>query len=384
MTQIERNRFSNGPRRRGAIVVLVAFMIVIFLIAAAFSIDVAYMQCVRAELRAATDAAAQAGVEALSRTQDKVEARTAAKQIAKQNYVAGDKLLLRNTDIEFGRSDSNGDGTYSFVKNATPYNSVRINAKRTEGSRSGVVSLFLGGLLGTPSFDPQCSATASHLDQDICLVIDRSHSMCWDLSSNEWSYPEGNYWSHYCEPPHETESRWAANENAVGVFVNALNSTEPIEHVALVTFGSDGWICSQYNHASTLEADLNSDYSAIPTRLAALGSVKMPGGTNIAAGIDRAVTVLTSNTARAYAQKTIIVMTDGRWTHGSNPATAATTAGSQGIRVHTITFSDQADQSAMATVASNGGGKHFHAPDSDALEDIYEEIALTLPVVLTQ
>lgn len=378
------NTFGSHKKRRGAIVVLVAFMVVVILVAAAFSIDVAYMQCVRAELRAATDASAQAGVEALSRTQSKSEARIAAKTVAKNNYVAGARLKIRNSDVKFGRSDSNGDGTYSFVQGGKPFNAVKVFGRRTEGSRSGVVSLFLGAILGTPTFHPECSAVASHLDQDVCLVIDRSHSMCWDLSSSEWSYPIGNYNSHYCKKPHATLSRWAANASAVDVFVNALEDTEPTEYVALVTFGSSGRICSQWNDESTIESTLSSDYDPIPARLAALGSVKMPGGTNIGAGIDAAVTVLTGDSARTYSQKTIIVMTDGRWTSGDNPTIAAQAAADMGIRVHTITFSDQADQTAMINVASMANGKHFHAPDSESLVAIYEEIALTLPVVLTK
>lgn len=372
------------PQRRGAIVVLVAFMVVVILVAAAFSIDVAYMQCVRAELRAATDSAAQAGVEALSRTQDQTEARTAAKKVARKNYVAGDRLLIRNKDVIFGRSDSNGDGTYSFVEDGEPFNSVKVVGSRAEGSRAGVVSLFLGGILGTPTFHPECSAIASHLDQDVCLVIDRSHSMCWDLSDSEWSYPVGDYDSHYCKKPHSSESRWAANASAVNVFVDALEGTEPTEYLALVTFGSSGWYCSNSFSGSTIESTLSSNYDPIPIRLAELGDNKMNGGTDIGAGIDAAVTVLTGNTARTYSQKTIIVMTDGRWTSGSNPIYAARDAAAAGIRVHTITFSDQADQTSMINVAAEANGKHFHAPDTETLEVIYEEIALTLPVVLTQ
>ena len=55
------------PRaRKGAMLVLVAVSLVLLLVAAAFSVDVAYMHLVREELHIATDAAAKAAVTGLS------------------------------------------------------------------------------------------------------------------------------------------------------------------------------------------------------------------------------------------------------------------------------------------------------------------------------
>src|SRR5262245_58435464 len=85
--------------RRGAIVVLVAIMIIVFLASVAFSVDVSYMQLTRTKLRAATDAAARAAGEGLSREQDIDYARQVAKDIAAANQVAGEPLLLDDSDI---------------------------------------------------------------------------------------------------------------------------------------------------------------------------------------------------------------------------------------------------------------------------------------------
>jgi len=85
--------------RRGAIVVLAALMMIVFLASVAFSVDVSYMQLTKAKLRSATDAAARAAGEALSRAQNLDDARQAAKDIAHANRVAGEPLLLD----EFGR-----------------------------------------------------------------------------------------------------------------------------------------------------------------------------------------------------------------------------------------------------------------------------------------
>ena len=69
-------------QRRGAMIVMIAIMLVAFLVTLALSIDIAYMQLTRTELRTATDAAARAGAEALSREQDVDIARKAIKRAA--------------------------------------------------------------------------------------------------------------------------------------------------------------------------------------------------------------------------------------------------------------------------------------------------------------
>ena len=47
----------NPSNRSGAMLVMVAFVLIIFLVIAAFCVDIAYMHMVRAEMRTAVDAA---------------------------------------------------------------------------------------------------------------------------------------------------------------------------------------------------------------------------------------------------------------------------------------------------------------------------------------
>ena len=54
------------------------------------------------------------------------------------------------------------------------------------------------------------------------------------------------------------------------------------------------------------------------------------------------------------------------------------------IVIHTVTFSAEADFTRMQDVANETGGQHFHAPNAAALEQIFREIASTLPVLLTE
>ena len=76
------NRTTNSrrakSRRTGAMLVLVAVTLIILLVTMAFTIDVAYMQLTRTELRTAIDAAARAGAESLSREQSTSKALAAA------------------------------------------------------------------------------------------------------------------------------------------------------------------------------------------------------------------------------------------------------------------------------------------------------------------
>jgi len=378
------NKKPKFQSRRGAIIVLVAILMVVFVAMAAFSVDVAHMHLVRTELRAATDAAARAGAEALSRLQDSDAAVNAAIAAGQRNTTAGTPLVLTQEDVILGSSSQQADGSWAFTAGAQPYTAIRVNGRRTSGSASGEVSLFFGRLLGVDSFAPVQVSTASQLDRDICIVLDRSGSMAFDLSGADWSYPAGmSYPDAYCTPPHPTLSRWAAAAASLDAFLFELTQTDQIEYASLVTFASPGNWCSGSYNASDIEVGLSADYTAVQNAMATRSTNPIPGGTSISSGIDSAVTVLTGPNTRPHAAKTIVIMTDGVHNWGRAPLDAAIDANAQKIVIHTITFSDGADQQQMIDVAAAANGNHYHAPDAQALEDAFREIALTLPVVLT-
>ncbi|MFV2069207.1 MAG: VWA domain-containing protein [Pirellulales bacterium] len=383
MTRTSKRRPGNRDRR-GAIVVFVAIMLMVFVAMAAFSVDVAYMQLSRTELRAATDASARAGAEALSRLQDSNAAVQAAIATAAQNITAGQPLILTENDVVLGSSSLQSNGSWNFTAGETPYNSIRVFGHRTSGSSFGEVSLFFGKALGVDSFAPTQISTASQLDRDICIVLDRSGSMAFDLSGIDWQYPPGlSYPDAYCEPPHPTLSRWAAAAVALGAFITELDGTDQIETLSLVTFASPGTWCGSSYNASDVEIGLTPDYSLVSNAMATRSSNPIPGGTSISSGLDDAIGVLTGSGNRPYAAKTIVLMTDGVHNYGPPPIESAQVAQAEGIVIHTVTFSDGADQQQMIAVAAATNGNHYHAPDAQALEAAFREIALTLPVVLT-
>jgi len=155
------NQRSAPSQRRGAIVLLVTAMLFVFVVMAALTVDVAYMQLIRTDLRIATDAAAKAGAEALARTEDIATARSAAKTAARRNTVGGQTFRIRNNDVQFGRVVENGIGGYDFDPTGTPANAVRVNGRLANGARTPARPLFFAPALGHDDFETQHFATAS-------------------------------------------------------------------------------------------------------------------------------------------------------------------------------------------------------------------------------
>lgn len=342
----QRRRYQvRRPVRRGTMVVLIAMLLVAFFITVIFSVDVAYMQLVNTQLRTATDAAAKAAVDTLSRTEDPALARQAAIDVAERNIVAGRPMLLDPADIEFGNSNVGLSGNVAtFTPNQTPFNAARIQGRKTDTSLAGGARLFFGGLLGRPRYETSLSATASRRDRDICLVIDRSGSMAG--------------------------TKIADLKSAIDVFLAALGETSQRESVGLAS----------YSTTPSRDNDLTDDLALISSTMQ---NMTAAGFTNIGGGMDIGREILQDGRDLDFVEKTMIVMTDGQHNTGTDPVEAADRCRDAGIVVHAITFGAGADQQRAQQVASSTGGTFNHAPTGDALRQIYREIALTLETQLT-
>jgi Ca-activated chloride channel homolog len=346
--RITDNRFSTSIKNRcGAMIVLIAVMFTILLITLAFSVDVAYMQLSRTELRAATDAAARAGTEALSRLQSESAARAAAINIAAENKVAGIPLVITNADITLGQTAINPSGVWNFNSGLTPENALRVSGERTSSSASGPISLFFGGMFGIYDYEPVQVAVASQLDRDIAIVVDRSGSM----GSN---------------------NRWSGLSDAMDVFLTEINNTEQTEYVSL----------SSYSTYPANNQNLTADTSLITS---AFSTLYPSGWTNIGGGLVMGTNSLKNDLlSRPYAAKTIILMTDGWHNIGTPPYNAANIAVNRNHTVHTIAFGAGANSALMEDIANQTGGKFFQPLTNQELIDTFREIALTLPVILTE
>jgi hypothetical protein len=188
--------------------------------------------------------------------------------------------------------------------------------------------------------------------------------------------------SRFCQPPNMVQSRWGALSVAVDRFTSALLTTLQSEHLGLVSYGSNYTSCGYTNYAATINQALSEDYTDATAALQNISGSKFNGMTDISAGILKGIEVLTSPQARPYAAKTMVLMSDGAYTQGVQPSTVAPQAAAEDIVIHTITFGE-ANPAEMQAIADATGGNHYIAPDAAALQDIFEEIALTLPVMFT-
>lgn len=160
------------------------------------------------------------------------------------------------------------------------------------------------------------------------------------------------------------------------VFNDFLQQTPQNEKISLATFST----------TSSQDVTLTYSTNAIESRLDDITNNFAGEYTAIGDGIGSGIALLTdSSRTRPFAKKTMIVMTDGIQNVGSDPVSQATIAyQNYGIVVHAITFSSGADQVAGAAIAAAGGGEHYHAASGAALIDVFEELARTLPTMLTR
>lgn len=349
--EFPRNGTPGQRHRRGAMVVLVAVVLIIMFIGAALAIDVAYMHLARAELRTATDAAARAGAEALGRLQDRDAATQAAIRVAAANEVAGQPLILTPGDIQFGSNSRSGSDRFQFHAGTGSTNSIRVLGRRTADSASGAVPLFFAPLLGTDGFEPVQASTATLSLREIALVLDVSGSM--GLES-------------------DGETRLAALKRAVSRFLDEIERVSPGAQVSLTT----------YSTSANQIIELTDDFEHIRETV---NDLRAGGRTAIGDALSVGSDSLVEDArVRPFADKSIVVMTDGNHNEGPSPDSTVSTAIARNQIVHTITFSDGANKALMRRVARRGKGIHVHADDNDDLTRAFEEIAQALAVILIE
>ncbi len=375
------------PDRAGTIMVLSAFMLAMLSIIAALCMNSAYISLAKAEMRLASDAAAKAASITYGMTGDIDTARLRGRQVCQRHTVAGDPLQIRNIDVDFGHASPDANGNYTFVINGTPTNSTQVHASFVRRAGSVAALPALGQFLDREEFELEEYSIATRVDNDICLVVDRSGSMAWDLTNDPYSYPsELNGHSiiqNYFLPPHATGSRWAALKSSIDSFLTVLDSNPYHPRVSLVSYASNFEFGLYNSVVSSIDQPLTHNFSEVRAKMSVLGTKPLIGNTNIAAGLrDGISTLLGTGTARSTATHNLVLLTDGVITQGDDPVELAALALTQNIKVHTITFSEQADQTLMQAVAAAGGGNHYHAPDSATLHTIFQQLAETLPAML--
>lgn len=376
--------------RSGAIIVIVIFAMVAVLFLSAMAINVAYIELTKSELRMATDAAAKASITTLGNSGDIESATQVAIRVAANHRVANIPLAITKADIEFGRSVKKGY-RYEFISMAPDTPSQTINAVRIKSTlgQSGRNVLAFSNFFESSRFNLQSQVSASKIDHDICIVVDRSSSMAWDLSNRAFSYPGELNGSpklqNFITPPHSTLSRWAALKSSIDLFLDLLRRNPFEPRVALVSYASNYQFGDHIVRVSTLDQTLTLNYGAISSSLDFYKTVPLIGATNISAGLSSAINHLNdSRFIRLTSQKTIILFSDGIFTEGADPTSMIAVANSNNITLYTISFSDQANKSLMRQLALETHGQHFHANTAEELRQAFRSIAETLPTMLIE
>ena len=360
---------SRAIRRASALALLVVLLPVVLAIAA-YAINVVYMELARTQLQVNTDIATRAAGRVLAVTGDRTQSIAAAKRMMQLNTFVNQRLDVTDNNIVFGASTrTSSTERYTFVESKNP-NSVKF---QTNG-KVKVPMLF--PTMGVPiDFRPIKQAISTQSELDIVLVIDRSGSMAFGSSETAGNYnPAAAPLGWKFGDPVPPFSRWNDAVAAVDSFLSYLSTTVHDEHVALVT----------YSDTASRDKALTDNYTLLRNSLDTYSWQFNGGSTNIGDGITFGAAELGDKSkARPWATRVLIVMTDGIWTSGIDPAIAAQAAADQDIVIYTLTFSAEADQTKMSEIATIGGGLHFHANNGWELTEAFQTIARSLPTLLT-
>ncbi|MBI3463709.1 MAG: hypothetical protein HY000_11730 [Planctomycetes bacterium] len=180
---------SRVSQPRGALLVLVAAMLVVLCGMVAFAVDVGVLALVKTEAQNAADAAALAGANKLleqlrkapirqgvplQTAADLALARLAARNFATQNRVGSVNGELQGADIDIGYmadpSDHSQFNQPSELDTSTglasdqwprrPYNAVRVRIRRDQNHTGGSLPFFFARVLGTNQVDLIVTATS--------------------------------------------------------------------------------------------------------------------------------------------------------------------------------------------------------------------------------
>lgn len=155
--------------RRGSYATVLALTLPVLLGFGALAVDLSYIRLADSQAQDVADAASQAALFALRQTGDQDTATAAARAIVAKNGIAGESGSL--TEIDFGtwtQSDRSFD-----TDDSTP-NAVRVTVVREDAT------LFLARIFGRETFSVTATATSASRDLQVILVMDITGSWDWE------------------------------------------------------------------------------------------------------------------------------------------------------------------------------------------------------------
>ncbi len=359
----------NKPLRSGAALLIMTGVVMVAIAIAAYAINVAHIQYTRAEMQIVTDVATRAACRALVDTGSQSQAYVAAQRLANANKVAGRTFTLAPGDLEFSVATriSSAD-MYAYSSGQRP-NSVRFNNTFFQRSRDALPMLLPSFNMAT-GFRPIKEATAAQAELDIAIVLDCSSSM---LSAwNQVSGAEGLLVLPLPVPP---GARWHVAKSGIEQVLQTFRKSPAQERVAFTTF----------NNVSLLNLPLSTEYLPVESALAFHSTAYLGGLSSLADGMNSAITLLSSTlTARAWASRVILLVSDGNENFGTGALNVARKAAQSDIMVYTISVGSDANKRLMSDLSVIGHGRYLHAETPAQFIDAIEEVNRHLPVLITR
>ncbi len=303
-------------RRRGAVAILTLIILVVLLGFTALTVDVGHMYNVRAELQNAADAAALAAIQMFP---DESLARKTARDFANLNY-SQYGVVVGDSDVSFGYWDWDNS---TFTDGGSPTNAVHVYAHRSK-KNGNAVGLFFAPIFGKQSTSISASATAAvgrAQRWDVVIVQDVTGSFVDEID----------------------EARLADQS-----LLDCIHDNAPETMLGLVTFTGFGATVTSLKSVDTQYSTLSTAIKKITN--CGTGSMPKCSGTNIGAGLDEAIKILSASTSKGLP-KAIILVTDGMPASSSNNPgysdkaltdwanKSADTAHAKGISVFTLFYS---------------------------------------------
>jgi uncharacterized protein YegL len=253
----------------------------------------------------------------------------AIEAFAGQNFPRDFPQELKSVPGDYGAGSIQTEVEYAIaISPVCTVDGTKKGPKQVKAGEDAVVVLTINGR-------GDCPVSERHAD--VMLVIDRSGSM------------QGT-------PLQDAK-------DAAKAFVDGLNLSPGADQVGLVSYSSSAIL----NHRLSRTAG---------TVRAAIDALVASGQTNITDGIDKAQEELESVRHVPENRPIMILMTDGQHNVGPGPGPAADAAKAKGTRIITIGLGD-VDEAQLKSLASSPDD-YYHAPTSDELKGIYEQIAGTI------
>ena len=149
---------------------------------AAIAIDTARIQQAQQELEQGAQAIAHAALVSIRDGDSKAYAKNKAKRTGKRNFIAGDKVKIRNRHIKFGFWDFD---TATWRNSSVGYNAVKVDLAMDDTSDTLMdpLDMMLTPIMGVSYVNLQAnqSTIAAFQTRDIMLVVDTTGSFIGEM-----------------------------------------------------------------------------------------------------------------------------------------------------------------------------------------------------------